>query len=612
VPPAPLLERELILIGDFENRTGEPMFDDILRHAVEVKFEQSPYVTVLPATRTREVLAQMRRAPDEVLVADVAREISERAGIKAFTVGSIASVGGGYVLRLDVINARTGAYLARQQSEAGGQDDVLAAIDRAASATRRQLGESLQSIARFDVPVAVATTGSLEALRAFRLGLRLTSQGTAAALRATGFFKRAIELDPDFALAHAQLGIAYRNVREYRQADAAMRLAFARRHRAGPRERLQIEAAYYGQVSGEIGKAVETMHEWAATYPDDARPHNSLMAYYKDLGRIEQAVEHGERAVAMQSSALYRANLAGAYVRTHQFDRAIAVGEAAIRDGADNATTHRVLHTVARITHDRALAEREEAWMSRRTQDFAYISYRANLAGSEGRMDAARLLFVEAINLAGRAGLDDRLEQSRLRLAMLEIYTGNGARAIVLAGAVLAADPSEFVAADAAFVLALAGDARGATVIKDLVERNPDDEYLTHLWQPLVAGIEAAAAGALPRAIETWRLIDTYDRGDHAWLRPSYHLGLARLATGATEEARARFQKVIEHQGVHFNRPLFALAHLGLARTQAALGNAAGARAAYEQFFAVWSAADAELPIMREARREYARIDAAS
>jgi eukaryotic-like serine/threonine-protein kinase len=608
---APLAERDQILIGDFENRTGQPAFDDILRDAVSVTFEQSPYVTVVSGARVEEALSQMRRKPDERLTADIAREICERLGIKAFTAASISPLGSRYVVRLDVINAKTGGYMVRQQVEAP-QDGVLAAIDTAASATRRRLGESLQSLERYDVPIAVATTGSIEALRSFRQGLALMSQGTSYALRASGLFQRAIDLDPDFAIAYAQMGAAFRNLREYRRADEALRQAFARRDRSSARERLQIEGSYYSEASGEIDKAVETMLVWSQAYTDDTRPANSLMAYYKDLGQLELAAEHGERAVAMLPSAQYRANLAGAYVRTGAFDTAITVAEATIRDSADNATAHRILHTVARLTNNARLAAREETWMSRRTQDFNFVSYEANLAGSDGRLGDARRLFTQAIQLTARAGFDDRQEQTKVRLALLEAYVGNLRPAAALAREVLAANPAAVIAADAAFVLALAGDPQATAIMASLVEELPANQYITQLWQPLVAGLIAQVSGDAPGAIDIWRLADTYDRGDHAWLRPSYHIGLASLATRDFDRAHVRFKKVIDYRGVHFNRPLFALAHLGLARLEAAKGQTDAARAAYELFFEVWRTADAALPIMQAARAEYARLPKAS
>jgi tetratricopeptide (TPR) repeat protein len=240
------------------------------------------------------------------------------------------------------------------------------------------------------------------------------------------------------------------------------------------------------------------------------------------------------------------------------------------------------------------------------------VSYEANLAGSDGRLRDARRLFGQAIQLTARAGFGDRPEQTRVRLALLEVYVGNTQPAAVLAREVLATNPAAVIAADAAFVLALAGDRRGAATMDALVRELPVHQYMTQLWRPLVAGVGTHAAGDPRGAIDTWRLADAYDRGDYAWLRPSYHIGLALLAAGDVDKACVRFQKVIDHRGVHFNRPLFALAHLGLARARAAGGDPVAARVAYERFFAVWSTADAELPVMRAARGEYARLRRAS
>jgi tetratricopeptide (TPR) repeat protein len=605
--PAPMVERDVILIGAIENQTGQPQYDDILRDVVSVSFAQSPYVTVLPDTRLVSVLAQMRRPARETLTAAVAREICEREGIKAFAVGAIALLNGRYQLRLDVINAKRGDYVTRQQEEAASEADVLAASDRLAEATRRQLGESLQSVERFNVPVATATTGSIEAFRLFQSGRQASSQGTASAAGAAAFFRRAIAIDPDFALAWARLGAAHRDLREFDKADDAMRRAFALRERTTERERLEIEANYYGQTSGQISSAAETLEVWSRTYPNDPSPPNRLSAFHKNLGELELAVETGERAVALNPSAVNRSNLAGAYVRVHQYDRAVATVNQAIADKLDNATGHRILHTVARITGDAGMAASADQWMKTRTPDYSYASYHANLAGSEGRIRDARRLFGEAIALTTRAGLDDRDEVSTVRLALLEAYAGHVRQAIAIASQVLATDPNELVIADAAAALAVAGDPRGLSTIDDLARAHPTNQFVTEFWQPLVRGLDLMSRGKTADAIATWRLLDRYDRGDHAWLRPSYHLGTALLAAGDFAGARERFQKVIEYRGVHFNRPLFGLAHLGLARVAAAERSPAAA-AAYEKLFAVWESADADLPVVREARRELARL----
>lgn len=603
-----LVERDWILIGEFENRTTDPVFSDVLGDVVSVQIGQSPYLQVFPDTRVAEQLELMRRPADERLTAAVAREICERAGIKAFVTGSIASLGSRYVVRLDVLNARTGDYIAREQVDAADPAGVLNAIGQAASGVRRTLGESYQSIQRFDVRAETATTASLEALRAFRLGQQQMQKGTAFSMQAVPFFTRAIELDPDFAMAYARLGVAYANARENKRSEEAARQAFLRRERVSERERYEITARYYDNVTGEASKAVEAAEMWAQTFPADPRAVNTLAAYDKNSGRLERAAASGEEAVRLvPSSTIYRSNLAGAYLRLSQFDRAAVICEEAIRDKVDNSTTHRFLHSVALITGDDATAKREEAWRTSGTSDYANIEYKASMAGAAGRVSEARTLYAQAISLTERQGLTDRAAEYRVRWAMLELVVGYHRQAAQVVRAVLERDAGRLVQADAAFVLAAAGDPGGLRALGRLTAAYPLDEYLHRLWRPLTEAAVAVRSAQPAEALNQLRLLDTYDRGDHAWLRPSYYGGQAQLALGAGGPARQAFQKIIDNRGVVATSPLFALAHLGLARAQAADGSSEAVRA-YDRFFELWQDADAALPILQEARRERARL----
>jgi Flp pilus assembly protein TadD len=430
-------------------------------------------------------------------------------------------------------------------------------------------------------------------------------------LKAVPFFKRAIELDPEFSLAYARLGVAYANARESKRSEEAAREAFIRRARVSERERYEIETRYYDNVSGEVSKAVEAVEMWAQAYPGDPRPFNTLSAYFKNSGQLERAAEAGEKALQLVStSAIYRSNLAGAYFRLSQFARAAQVSQDAIRDGLDNSTTHRFLHAIAVITGDAALATREEAWRSKRTSDFANLEYQASMAGSEGRVREARRLYRQAISLAGQQGLTDRANEYRIRWAQLELLVGNDREAAVLTAPVLANDGGRLLQADAAFVLAAAGDAKYAAVTDRLAHQYPDDEYLRRLWQPLIRAAAELRAGHAAPAIEPLHLLDGYDRGDHAALRPSYYLGQAQLAQRAVVDARRSFQKIIDNRGVVATSALYALAHLGVARAAAHDATPAAAREAYDRFFTLWKDADADVPILKSARREYARLAA--
>ena len=605
--PAPLAARDWILVGDIENRTSEPIFDGVLTDSVSVQIEQSPFLKVFAGSRLTDQLTAMRRPPDQRLTPDVAREICERAGIKALVTGSIAVLGSRYVLHLDAVNARTGDYLSRQQMAIDGQAGVLAAIDREASAVRRDLGESYQSLQRFSVPSDTATTPSLEALRAFRQGQRLMMQGTSASLQAMPFFQRAIELDPDFALAYARLGNAFENLRELPRAEEAARQAFLRRDRVSERERYQIAARYYSLGSGEVSKAIEAMEMWIAAYPDDANPHNSASGYFKTTGQLERAAEHGETAVNMvPTSALYRSNLAGTYLRLSQFARAAKVCADAVRDHVDNSTIHRFLHTVAFASGDREGMAREAKWRAAGTSAYATTEYDAAVAAAEGRLREARGLYPRAITLAGQQGLRDRALEYQARWAIAESLLGEHAAATGLARQILAGHPGRWVAADAAFVLARAG--HGTAAFERLARDYPADEGLNFVWRPLIAGAAGMASGRLEPAVEQLRLLEPYDRGDHALMRGSYLLGEALLARHSARMARAAFQRVLDSRGVVVLSPVYALAQLGLARALAADAAAAEARVAYEAFFALWKDADADLPVMRDARAEYRRL----
>lgn len=609
-PSAPVpAERDWILIGEFENRTPDPAFSDVLGDVVSVQIGQSPYLMIFPESRIAEQLELMRRPPGQALTAAVAREICERVGITNYLTGSIAALGSGYIVRLDALNARTGDYVARQQLSADDHAGVLRAIGAATSAIRQTLGESHQSIQRFDVPVETATTASLEALRAFRLGQLQLQQGTANSMKAVPYFKRAIEIDPDFALAYARLGVAYSNARENKRSEDAARQAFLRRERVSERERYEIAARYYDNVSGEASKAVEAAEMWAQTYPGDGRAVNTLSAFYKNIGDLERARDSGEVAVGLTpTSTLFRSNLAGAYLRLGQFDRAAAVCNEAIREKLDNSTTHRFLHTIAIVTGDEATAAREEAWRATGTSDYANIEYRASVAGANGRIRQARSLYQQAVQLTERQGLTDRAAEYRLRWATLELLTGHGHEGARIAREVLAGDSGRLLQAEAAFVLAAAGDAAAGQVMARLRRDYPDDEYIHRLWSPLGSGVTDLRAGRPSATVEQLRLLNTYDRGDHALMRPSYYLGLAHLSLKSGRDARPWFQKIIDNRGVVVLHPLYALAHLGLARAAALDGSGEAASRAYETFFEVWKDADPDLAIVTGARREYARL----
>jgi tetratricopeptide (TPR) repeat protein len=606
--PPLLQQRDEILVGAVENRTGDPAFDDVLADTVAVQLGQSPFLRVFSDDAIGEQLTLMRRPVDAPLTAALSREICERAGLKAFVSGSITAVGAEYVIHLDAIDARTGDFITRERQQVGDVNGVLRAIGEASAAIRGVLGESVQSIERFDVPPGTATTSSLPALRAFREGEEQMALGNISrSVRAVPFFKRAIELDPEFALAYARLASAYANMNDRKQAEVAAREAFLRRERVSERERLEIAAKYYRDVSGEASKDIETLEMWARTFPDDPRPRNLLQIDLRDMGYLKESLANGEITVQLQpKSPTYRHNLIVSHMRLSAFDRAKALAEEALRDGIDTTTLHRTLRILAFLTNDHAATAREEAWIAARLSDAATGEYWAMMAAAKGRLREGRTRFEEAIRKTKQQARDNRSAGYEARLAVYEAYQGATASATRSARLALAADPSRYVAADAAFVLALTtGD---MTAMSSLVEEYPEDELIKRMWLPLTQGVLELRNGRAVTAIPLLKSADRYDLGDYAALRPTYHVGEAHLALGSAEEARTAFQRIIDNRGVVATSSLYPLAHLGLARAAALAAPAKDARAAYERFFAVWPEADADMPVMAAARAEYARL----
>lgn len=602
-PPPVLEQRDWVLVGEVDNRTGDAQFDDVLTDTVKTQLSQSPFLTVYSQERVHEQLTQMRRPADARLTREVAKEIAERVGIKAWVSGSIVAVGNEYIVRLGAVNTQSGDDISRHEQTARNAQGVLRALGEATSAIRGDLGESVQSIARFAVPPETATTGSLEALRAFRLGQDALAAPDARL--AKRFFARAIELDPDFALAYSRLGLAFSNLRDRKGSAAAAREAFLRRDRVSERERYEIAALYYRDVSGEMPQALEALQMWARSYPADARPYNSLQISQRDTGLLVEAAANGERAAELRPDAvIYRSNLIGSYLRLNRFDDARRVAETAIREGVDSLATHRLLQRIAILTDDRELDAREAQWRAGKSADATTVELDAALAAAAGRMTQARVGYGQAVKMTG--DVPSRAADYLSRLALYEAYAGARAPAIAAAQRVLASDPARYVAADAAFVLALTtGDLATMTA---LAAEHPQDVLLADLWMPLARGVAALGAGRASDAIEPLRAMQRFDLGDYAFLRGSFHLGEAYLALKDAGQAQQAFQRVIDRRGIVPNQSLFALAHLGHARAAALAGNHVVARQSYERFLALWKDADAALPAIRLARAELAKL----
>jgi tetratricopeptide (TPR) repeat protein/predicted Ser/Thr protein kinase len=599
-----LTERDSIVLADFVNTTGDSVFDGTLKQALAVQLEQSPYLNIFPQDRVQRTLRLMGRSADERVSGPIAREICEREGIKAMLAGSIAGLGSHYVIALEALNCRTGETLAREQVEAESKETVLGAVGKAASRMRRRLGESLSSIQKLDAPIE-ATTSSLEALKAFGLGEAQRDKGVQAG--AIPFYKRAIELDPNFALAYARLGTVYGNLGEEEVAVEYHTKAFERRERVSEREKLYISAHYYNTVTGELDKAVETYTLWGQTYPRDWTPRNNLSLAYGDIGQFEKAVEEGREALRLNpNNPLPYVVLSRAYAGLNRYEEAKAICEKAIAQKLDYPTTHLGLYLIAFVQGDAAAMEREARWSRGKPGEDMMLWAEGGVAVFRGRLRNAREIWRRAVEVARRANLKEAAAGITVGQAMTEAAFGNARQARDLATEAMATARSRSILPSAAAALALAGEVGQAQkLIDELSRRFPSDTLMNAVELPVARAAVEIRHGNPGKAIELLRAAAPYELGN---LGAVYARGEAYLAARAGAEAAAEFQKILDHQGATAIGPVYPLAYLGLGRAWALAGDSARSRRAYQDFLALWKDADPDIPILQQARQEYAKL----
>ncbi len=609
-----LTERDSILLADFVNTTGEAVFDGTLKQALAVKLAESPFLNIVPDERVRETLRLMGRSPGERVIDATAREVCQRQSIKAMMTGDIAPLGSHYVMTLHAVNCRTGDSLAREQVEAASKEEVLRALGRAAANMRGKLGESLSSIQKFDVPIEEATTSSLEALKALNLGDAQRAKG--AETESIPFFKRAIELDPNFALAYARLGTMYGNLGERELAAEYRTKAFELRERVSERERLYISAHYYTSVTGEIEKARETYQLWAQTYPRDTIPHNNLAVLYRSIGQYEKALAEAQEALRLDpKNPLHYWNVAAAYMGLNHFAEVKAILEKQMAQLGESVGPHYSLYVIAFVQGDAAAMQRHVAAVRGKPGEDGMLRLRAETAAYSGRMREARELFRQSIELAQRHSFKESAAFTAAIEALTEAEFGNNGRARERATAALAIARGVDVEATAAHALALSGDLRQAQALADdLAKRFPQDTLVNAVSLPLVRATMEIQRGNAPKAIELLQPATPYELtwsgGWSGGLGPQvvYVRAQASQRGGKGTEAAAEFQKILDHRGVFPTSPVHALAQLGLARAFALAGDAAKSRKAYQDFLAVWKDADPDIPILQQAKAEYAKL----
>jgi eukaryotic-like serine/threonine-protein kinase len=603
-----LRDRDSIVLAGFENKSGEPLFDFALRQGLAAQLSQSPFLNIVADERVRETLRLMGRKPDDPVPHDVALEVCRRQGVKAMLEGSIATLGHVYVLALVATNCQTGESIAHEQAEVKGKESVLGTLGTMASRLRGTLGESLASIQRFDVPIEQITTPSLEALQAFTLGQRARARGEE--IESIAFFQRAVDLDPKFASAYTTLSTIYSNLGEAEAAKKYARLAYERREPVSERERLSITYQYHYQVTGDQPRATETLDVWKQSFPREFQPANSLAVIHNFLGRFERAVEEAKEAIRRNPSHGFPySNLAHAYRGLGRFDEAQKAAERAVTLRIETLPTRRLLFQLAVLAGDEAAAAQHLAWARGNSREFDMIGAQAQAAGFAGEVREARRLYEETARMAERAHLPDVATGHLAWATSMELAYGNTGRAAQEARRILARNPSYDPKLRAALALAATGSpAEAEGIAAELTRENPEHTLINSILVPMVRAGAELQRRQPERAIDALRAAAPYELGFVAAFGPVYLRGQAYLMQGSGTQAAEEFQRILDHRGVDPFSAYYAVAPLGLARARAMSGDASGSRQAYEEFLSQWSNADADLPVLREARREFARF----
>ena len=607
-PSQALAESDLILIADFENTTGDAVFDGTLKQALAVKLEESQFLNVVPDLRVRETLGYMNRPADAAVTPAVARDICQRQGIKAVMLGAIASLGTTYVVTLTAENCGTGDVLARQQATADSKEQVLVALGGAASAIRGGLGESLASIARSDTPIEQATTSSLEALKAYSVGDR--TRNTASDQEALPFFRRAIELDPEFASAHAQLGTVYANLGEQPRAIEHRKTAYELRDRVSERERLYITAHYYNGVERDTNKALETYELWKRTYPRDAVPYVNAGTIYSARGENARALESYLKAVELDPTRrLAYTNAFSRYLQLNRMDEAETLTRRQIEVTGETPDTDMQMYQIAIRRRDREAADRYTARLENTPVEMNFLQIRIAEMATAGRLHESLEANARLTELLKRQGLNERVPLAIANVAVTaalldehDVAREQAAAAAAIGGS------SPDLHVNLAFAYAALGEAAPARRHLAVFEQQPiDDEGTRGLVGRTFEGFLALNTGRPRDAVR--RLAELpLDREIGLVLNALFTRAEAHRALGSWAEAEADYRSMLSRPPPGTFNLLGTLARIGLARTLAAAGNPAAAREEYDKVLDEWRDADEEMVLLREIKDEVAKL----
>ena len=617
-----LTDKDTIVLADFSNTTGDSVFDGTLRQGLAVQLEQSPFLSLISEQRIQQVLRLMGKPADARLTPEIAREICERTASAAVLDGSIASLGSQYVLGLRAEDCRTGDLLADEQVQVAKKEDVLNALSQIATRFRSRVGESLTTVKKYDVPLAEATTPSLEALKAYSAGWQVVSSTGSAA--AVPFFSRALEIDPNFASAYAALGRMYGDIGESVLSAQNTNKAYQMRDHASDQERFFISLTYELQVTGDLEKAQQICDLWVRAYPRASLPHGLLAGgIYPSIGKREESVEEAKIALGIDPDfSIGYSLLADSYLALGRTAEAEKTLQRASERKLDIPDFNVQRYVIAFLKDDNTGMEREAAlprekpgvddWMSNAE---AYVS------AYSGHLEEARKMSRRAADLARKAERRDTEALYEADAAMREALFGNVSAARQKAGDALARSKSRDAEYEAAFALALSGDAsRSQGLTEDLSRRFPEDTIVRFTYVPTIRALVALNHNQPAKAVELLQTAISYEGGTPieggsefllgaGSLYPAYVRGLAYLASHHRAEAAAEFQKILDHRGVVLCDPIGALVHVQVARTYALSGDKTKAKSAFQDFFTMWKDADPDIPILKQAQAEYGHLN---
>ena len=611
-----LTDRDTVVLADFANTTGDAVFDGTLRQGLAAQLEQSPFLNMLSDRRIAQTLSLMRKPNDTPLSADVAREVCQRTTSAATIEGSIAGLGHDYVIGLKAINCSTGDVLSEEQVTADNKEQVLVALGKAATKLRRRLGESLASVQKYDGPAESVTTPSLEALQAYSAAVRAMAVGLdyPTTIRS---LERAVQLDPDFAKAYEVLANAYSNMGENQRATESMTKAYALRDRVSERERLSIEANYQWIVNGDLEGARKTFEIWSATYPRDWEPATDLGIICANLGDYDRSLAAFQDALRFDpGSGLAYSNLLLAYTNVNRLADARHTAQAAQAHGLDTPLLRLGLYSVDFLEKDAPAMQQElNSQMGQAGAEDMMLFAASDSAAYSGQFAKARGLMRRATDSATRADEKETAATYQAQAAVNEALAGYGATATERAQAALAQSKGKDVEAMSAVALAMAGDSvQAKRLATDLNDHFPKDTIVRSIYIPTImaaAHLHSGAAGDAINALAPSALCELgsgFSNVDFA-LYPPYFRGMAFLQAHNGNAAAVEFQKIVDHSALVVNEEVGSLAHLGLARAYALSGDEAKAKAAYQEFFTLWKDADPDVPILKRAKAEYAKLE---